>query len=151
MLGMAIEGGKTAGWPIPPDVKEDFTTFCKDVGTLAKDDCAGALFVWQYLPAQIREWAKLGAKGIKPVDGNFWAHFGAGMGAYIQRGFLDFLTGSTLEADHIRRGIDPGAKADQIASRASSPTEGAASMIDRAATDSASPAEKQVRKRVTRR
>lgn len=38
MIRMASDEGKTAGWPIPAKVKEEFTDFCKEVGSLAKDD-----------------------------------------------------------------------------------------------------------------
>jgi len=62
-------------WLIPIEVKEDFTTFCNKSGTIAQDDCAGALVIWQYLPAQIRERAKLEAKGIQAIDKDFWAEF----------------------------------------------------------------------------
>lgn len=92
MPNMAIEGGKTAGWPIPPTVKEAFTDFCKEVGTLAKDDCAGALFVWQYLPAQIREWAKLDAKGTPAVQKEFWMVLEVGFGRAIERDVSAWLT-----------------------------------------------------------
>jgi len=69
----------TAGWPIPPDVKESFVKFCSDKGNLAQEDCAGALLIWQYLPAQIREYARLAAKGKHVVDADFWEQFSKGL------------------------------------------------------------------------
>ena len=69
----------TAGWPIPPDVKESFVKFCAERGNLAQEDCAGALLIWQYLPAQIREYARLAAKGKKVVDDAFWEDFSKGL------------------------------------------------------------------------
>lgn len=69
----------TAGWPIPADVKESFTKFCAEKGNLAQEDCAGALVIWQYLPAQIREYARLTAKGKPAVDADFWEQFSKGL------------------------------------------------------------------------
>jgi len=63
-----------AGWMIPENVKDEFTRFCADKGTLAQEDCAGALIVWQSLPAQLREWAKSVAKGENPVRPTFWRY-----------------------------------------------------------------------------
>lgn len=60
------------GWTIPEQVKEDFVNFCTQKGTLAQEDCAGALVVWQSLPAQLREWAKDVAKGKTPARPSFW-------------------------------------------------------------------------------
>jgi len=78
-----IEKIKT-GWYIPVPLKEQFVTFCADMGNLAQEDCAGALLIWQYLPAQIRESARLEAKGIRAVDKRFWKHFRAGLELGIQ-------------------------------------------------------------------
>jgi len=62
-----------AGWPISVDVKDNFTKFCTKIGAIIQEDYAGALFLWQQMPANIREAAKLEAKGI-PVDNKkFWA------------------------------------------------------------------------------
>ena len=72
------------GWPVPMSVKDSFVNFCAEMGTLAQEDCAGALLIWQYLPAQIRESARLEAKGIRAVDKNFWKHFRAGLELGIQ-------------------------------------------------------------------
>ncbi len=69
----------TAGWPIPPEVKESFVEFCAEKGNLAQEDCAGALVIWQYLPAQIREWARVEAKGRPAVDPAFWDDFRRGL------------------------------------------------------------------------
>ena len=60
------------GWTIPEQVKDDFVTFCARKGTLAQEDCASALVVWQHLPATLREWAKAVAKGEKPCIPEFW-------------------------------------------------------------------------------
>ena len=73
----------TAGWPVPVEAKRSFTEFCAKSGSLAQEDCAGALVMWQYLPAQIREWARLEAKGIPSVDKEFWRAFEAGLQAGI--------------------------------------------------------------------
>ena len=72
------------GWPIPLSIKDSFVNFCADMGNLAQEDCAGALLIWQYLPAQIRESARLEAKGIRAVDKRFWNHFRAGLELGIQ-------------------------------------------------------------------
>lgn len=66
-------------WLIPNSVKESFTDFCVKSGTIAQDDCAGALLIWQYLPAVIREQAKLAAKGQGQIDKTFWDMFRAGL------------------------------------------------------------------------
>ena len=58
----------TTGWLIPAEVKDSFTKFCATKGSIIKEDCAGALVLWQYLPPEIREWARLEAKGIHSAD-----------------------------------------------------------------------------------
>lgn len=65
-------------------VKDDFADFCTEKGNIIQEDCAGALLIWQYLPAQIRESARLEAKGIRAVDKRFWKHFQAGLELGIQ-------------------------------------------------------------------
>jgi len=70
---------KPVGWRVADDVKDVFTDFCKAVGANYEDSCAGALVIWQYLPAQIREWAILEAKGQPAVDREFWLDFAAGL------------------------------------------------------------------------
>ncbi len=84
---------KTAGWEIPDHVKEEFTDFCKRVGTLAKDDCAGALFIWQFLPAHLRERAKLDAKDHPLADEAqaFWVQWDLALDLIIERGLLNAL------------------------------------------------------------
>lgn len=72
------------GWPIPMSIKDSFVNFCAEMGNLAQEDCAGALLIWQYLPAQIRESARLEAKGIRAVDKRFWKHFQTGLELGIQ-------------------------------------------------------------------
>ena len=72
------------GWFIPVKVKDSFVNFCADKGNIIQEDCAGALLIWQYLPAQIRESARLEAKGIRAVDKRFWKHFQAGLELGIQ-------------------------------------------------------------------
>jgi hypothetical protein len=67
------------GWPIPVSVKESFVNFCAKVGCLAQEDCAGALLIWQYLPAQIREKARLEAKNARLMDEDFWQQFSSGL------------------------------------------------------------------------
>jgi len=74
----------STGWSIPKEVKEAFVNFCAQTGTLVQDDCAGALFIWQRLPAQIREWAKLAAKDAPGVDDHFWKDFAAGLQLGLQ-------------------------------------------------------------------
>lgn len=69
----------TLGWRISRDVKDDFTDFCAKVGSLVQEDCSGALVIWPYLPAQIREWARLEAKGLPAVDKKFWIDFQKGL------------------------------------------------------------------------
>ena len=55
------------GWEIPVPIKDNFVEFCAHVGAIAQEDCAGALLIWQHLPAQLREVAKLDAKGVPVV------------------------------------------------------------------------------------
>lgn len=84
---------KTAGWPIPDHVKDEFTDFCKRVGSLAKDDCAGALFIWQYLPAHLRERAKLDAQSDRmsePQEG-FWIEWACYLSEAIDRAIMSAM------------------------------------------------------------
>lgn len=74
----------TTGWRVPAKIKESFVEFCAQVGALAQEDCAGALVIWPYLPAAVREQAKLEAKGIAAVDKKFWEQFRAGLELGIQ-------------------------------------------------------------------
>ena len=67
------------GWLIPSKVKDIFSAFCTDMGVVAQEDCAGALMLWTYLPAEIRELARLEAKGLREPDLEFWSHFAAGL------------------------------------------------------------------------
>lgn len=60
------------GWAIPTDIKESFVNFCAHIGAIAQEDAAGALFLWQFMPERVREWAKLAAKGAPPVKEGFW-------------------------------------------------------------------------------
>ena len=72
------------GWQVPVSCKDSFTEFCDRVGSLVQEDCAGALVIWQYLPAQLRELAKLQAKGLVEVDQKFWDQFHQGLELGIQ-------------------------------------------------------------------
>ena len=67
------------GWYVPRDCRDKFAQWCADNGLICQEDCAGALVIWQYLPAAVREQAKLEAKGIAPVDKKFWKQFRAGL------------------------------------------------------------------------
>ena len=67
------------GWYIPPSVRNSFTEFCNLKGTLIQEDFAGALTVWQYLPAEIRELAKLEAKELRAPNLQFWSDFEAAL------------------------------------------------------------------------
>ena len=73
-----------ANWLIPDEVKNSFVEFCASIGTIAQEDCAGALVIWQYLPPAIREQAKLQAKGIAALDKKFWDQFRSGLELGIQ-------------------------------------------------------------------
>ncbi len=72
------------GWLVPFSVRESFRDFCIDNGFVVQDDCAGALALWPYLPAAIREQAKLHAKGIESIDATFWDSFRAGLELALQ-------------------------------------------------------------------
>ncbi len=74
-----IEQQVQLGWKVPVAAKENFATFCNEVGAVIQEDCAGALTVWPYLPAEIREQAKLAAKGLGEVDAGFWEDYQAGL------------------------------------------------------------------------
>lgn len=67
------------GWKVPLKVKDDFAKFSNKVGTVIQEDCAGALTIWPYLPSEIREQAKLAAKGIADVEPAFWEDFRSGV------------------------------------------------------------------------
>lgn len=60
------------GWQIPKTVKESFDEFCVRHEAVAQGDCAGALHLWQRMPAMVRERAKLEAKSELQVDEGFW-------------------------------------------------------------------------------
>lgn len=72
------------GWLVPVKLKESFVNFCAEKGNVAQEDCAGALLIWQHLPAQIREQARLEAKGIQSVDKTFWKQVSHGLELGIQ-------------------------------------------------------------------
>jgi hypothetical protein len=67
------------GWLIPVGIKDLFVNFCAEKGNIAQEDCAGALLIWQYLPAQVREQARLEAKGVQAIDKKFWKQFCSGV------------------------------------------------------------------------
>lgn len=75
------------GWYLPLSVRDKFTDFCSDQGTVIQQDFAGALVVWCNLPAELRELAKLEAKGLREPDPAFWEDFAAGLrlGIHAQR------------------------------------------------------------------
>lgn len=85
MEGMKKNNEKTkTGWPIPANIKDDFVNFCAEKGNIAQEDCAGALLIWQYLPAQVREQARLEAKGVLAIDKKFWKQFCSGVELGLQ-------------------------------------------------------------------
>ena len=67
------------GWKVPIGVRDSFATFSNKMGTVIQEDCAGALMIWPYLPAEIREQAKLAAKGLVEIDSVLWDEFHAGL------------------------------------------------------------------------
>ena len=74
-----VEQQVQLGWKVPVAAKETFASFCSKVGSVTQDDCAGALTIWPYLPSEIREQAKLAAKGLVEVEPAFWEDFQAGL------------------------------------------------------------------------
>ena len=62
------------GWYIPSNVRDQFTEFCTNKGTVIQEDFAGALVVWQHLPSEIREIAKAEAKGLRESNAALWAN-----------------------------------------------------------------------------
>ncbi len=74
-----IEQQVQLGWKVPVAAKENFAKFCNKVGAVIQDDCAGALMIWPYLPSEIREQAKLAAKGLVEVEPGLWEDFQAGL------------------------------------------------------------------------
>jgi len=89
-----------ANWEIPTHLREAFTDFCKVVGTLAKDDCAGALYLWQWLPGQIREWAKLSAKEHGEPR-QFWRILRDGLESAAEEGLSEYLSRQPLRAPNL--------------------------------------------------
>ncbi len=67
------------GWKVSAFVKDAFRDFCIENGFIVQDDCGGALAIWPYLPAAIRERAKLQANGVAAIDEKFWKQFRAGL------------------------------------------------------------------------
>ena len=77
---MEKNNGKTKlGWCIPKNIREDFTEFCATKGTLIQEECAGALIIYQFLPAEIRELARLQAKGVEDINSDFWKDFASAL------------------------------------------------------------------------
>ena len=72
------------GWYVPTECRDKFSQWCADNGLICQDDCAGALVIWTYLPAAIREQAKLQAKGTAAIDEKFWEQFRAGLELALQ-------------------------------------------------------------------
>lgn len=72
------------GWKVYTFVKDSFRDFCIENGLVVQDDCAGALVIWPYLPAAIRERAKIQANGIESIDKEFWEQFRAGLESALQ-------------------------------------------------------------------
>jgi hypothetical protein len=81
---MAKKETTKPGWNIPVDVRDSFTAFCAGVGAIAQEDCAGALLIWPHLPAEIREQAKVQAKGNSAIDKKFWQQFRSGLELALQ-------------------------------------------------------------------
>ena len=63
------------GWQLPRSVRDEFSEFCADHGAIAQDECAGAILLWQRMPATIRDWAKMEAKGQPMTPAGFWDAF----------------------------------------------------------------------------
>jgi hypothetical protein len=74
-------------WYVSTEVKSAFTEFCTENGLVIQDDCAGALTLWRHVPAEIRELAKLEAKGLREPAVAFWDEFARG----LRRGIRDQL------------------------------------------------------------
>ena len=72
------------GWEVSPEVKDSFRDFCIENGFVVQNDCAGALTIWPYLPAAIRERSKLQANGVAAIDEKFWEQFRAGLELALQ-------------------------------------------------------------------
>lgn len=71
------------GWYIPIDVKDKFVNFCSDVGEIIQNDMAGALWLWCYMPPDIRELAKLAAFGKLNLPEKAWREFGRSVQAGV--------------------------------------------------------------------
>ena len=71
------------GWEVPKELRNSFRDWCVNKGVLVQEDCAGALIIWQFLPAEIREAAKMEAKGTPSLNKKFWSDFQTGFAQYI--------------------------------------------------------------------
>jgi len=67
----------------PVRVLRHFREFCDRIGGQIDEEQAGAKWLWPYVPAALREQAKLAAKGLAEVDEEFWVRFGAGLEAAL--------------------------------------------------------------------
>ncbi len=67
----------------PQRVLDHFSAFCHRIGGKIDEEQAGAKWLWPYVPAALREQAKLAAKGLAEVDEEFWVRFGAGLEAAL--------------------------------------------------------------------
>lgn len=64
------------GWQVTPETVDAFKVFCDKAGVRYQDAASGALFLWMYMPAEIREWAMLAGKGdSESPDEDFWEGF----------------------------------------------------------------------------
>jgi len=77
------------GWLIPETVKDKFRDFCIEKGENTQESCAAALTLFCYLPAQVREWARLVAKGLIPADEEFRKEFAGGVAQQLTQALQD--------------------------------------------------------------
>ena len=76
---LPIDDMTTIGYSVPLKVKDEFVDGCKTRGEVIQQSIAGAMKLWGFLPAEVREAARLSAAGKGDIDDAFWEDFGYGL------------------------------------------------------------------------
>ena len=67
------------GWEIPVQTKAEFMEWCRKGGIVVQIACAGAITLYRYLPASVRELAQLHAVGELELPKEFFEEFAKGL------------------------------------------------------------------------
>lgn len=69
------------GWEISVKAKEEFMAWCRQNGIVVQVAAAGAIILYRYLPASVRELAQAHASGVEGLElpREFFEEFAAGL------------------------------------------------------------------------